>query len=94
MVLKQNYITVDNISSHTNLELSRSIQRSRVSKNQNSDFSLGIEESRFGEIIESISKESQQSIAILTDDLRKTRKEKENLEKEVSSLSFRLKETQ
>jgi len=42
MVLKQNYITVDNIS-HTNLELSRSIQRSRVLKNQNNDFSLGVE---------------------------------------------------
>ena len=39
MVLKQNYITVDNIS-HKNLELSRSIQRSRIVKNQNNDFSL------------------------------------------------------
>lgn len=42
MVLKQNYMSMDNMS-QTNLELSRSIQRSRVLKSQNHEFSLGVE---------------------------------------------------
>lgn len=46
-MLKQNFLTIDAVSHQGNLDFSRSIQRSRIIKNnQSSDVVVGFEESK------------------------------------------------
>ncbi len=75
-MLKQNYLTIDAVSHQGNLDLSRSIQRSRIIKNQASDVVVGFEESKLAEAIEAFSRDTHQTITFLHEELRRTKKDK------------------
>lgn len=51
-------------------------------------------ELKFAEIIESFAKESQQSTALLNEELRKLKREKEALERDYNTLTSRAKESE